>query len=84
MKTINKIRIDKFDTCGDKSPLSMIRESLNMIKSCDEKVELEFNDYDWLLSLRYILKIMENKFKLKIEENGVKDGYISISVFPEC
>lgn len=84
MKTINKIRIDKFDTCGDKSPLSMIQESLNMIKSCDEKVELEFNDYDWLLSLRYILKIMESKFKLKIEENGVKDGYISISVFPEC
>ena len=62
MKTINKIKIDKFDACGDKSPLSIMQESIKIIKNCDEEVELEFNDFDWLLSLKYVIRIMENKF----------------------
>ncbi|AFZ70640.1 hypothetical protein Calag_0901 [Caldisphaera lagunensis DSM 15908] len=84
MRTINKIKIDKMDACGNKSPISIMQESIKMIKNCDEKVEIEFNDYDFLVSLKYILKIMESQFKLRIEENGVRDGFISISIVPEC
>ncbi|MDP8003585.1 MAG: hypothetical protein ACP5I6_04640 [Caldisphaera sp.] len=84
MKIIDKIKINKFEGCGNKNPLIIMQESIKKIKNCDEGVELEFNDYDWLISIKDILKIMQQDIKLKIIENRIDNGYISLDVVADC
>lgn len=50
MKIIEKVKLDKLESCGSRSPLSIMLEVIMKIKECDEGVEILINDYDWLLS----------------------------------
>ncbi|ACP36545.1 conserved hypothetical protein [Sulfolobus islandicus Y.G.57.14] len=82
MKIIEKVKLDKLESCGSRSPLSIMLEVIMKIKECDEGVEILINDYDWLLSLKYILKI--NDLKMKIEEKGKEDNFLKLEVSRDC
>ncbi|BAK54823.1 hypothetical protein [Sulfurisphaera tokodaii] len=82
MKIIDKVKLDRTESCGSRSPLSIILDVIKKIKECDESVEVLLNDYDWLLSLRYIIQI--NDMPLKIIEKGKEDTFLKIEVIKEC
>ncbi|QIW22741.1 hypothetical protein EWF20_00190 [Sulfolobus sp. S-194] len=82
MKIIDKVKIDRTESCGSRSPLGIILDTIKKIKECDESVEILLNDYDWLLGLRYIIQI--NEMPLKIVEKGKEDTFLKIEVIKEC
>ncbi|AAK42014.1 hypothetical protein SULI_13660 [Saccharolobus solfataricus] len=82
MKVIEKIKLDRTESCGSKSPLSIMLDAIRKIKECDESVEILMNDYDWLLSLKYILQV--NDKKMKVEEKGSEEHYLKVEVSMDC
>ncbi|MDT7862399.1 MAG: hypothetical protein RRA45_09320 [Saccharolobus sp.] len=82
MKIIERLKIDKTESCGSRSPLVMILSAIKKIRECDEGVEILLNDYDWLLSLKYILQM--NDMKLRIEENGKEDDFLKVKILMDC
>ncbi|BDB98608.1 hypothetical protein [Saccharolobus caldissimus] len=82
MKIIERLKIDKTESCGSRSPLIIMLSAIRKIRECDEGVEILLNDYDWLLSLKYILQM--NDMKLRIEEKGKEDNFLKIEVLMDC
>jgi len=82
MKIIDKIKLDRTESCGSKSPVAIMLEAVRKIKECGESIEFLINDYDWLLSLRYILQI--NDIDLKVEEKGKENDFLRVEVLKNC
>ncbi|WP_338598703.1 hypothetical protein V6M85_08375 [Sulfolobus tengchongensis] len=82
MKIIERVKLDRVESCGSRSPLTIMLSAIKKIKDCDEGVEILMNDYDWLLSLRYILQM--NDVKMKIEEKGKEEDFLKIEVSRDC
>lgn len=82
MKIIERVKLDKIESCGSRAPLTIILDAIKKIKECDEGVEFLINDYDLLLSLKYILQL--NDTKMKIEERGNENNFLKIEVSRDC
>ncbi|MEM0091554.1 MAG: hypothetical protein QW232_08190 [Saccharolobus sp.] len=82
MRIIDRVKVDKTESCGSRSPLVIILDAIKKIKECGESVEVLLNDYDWLLSLKYIFQF--NDTELKIVEKGKEDNFLKIEITKDC
>ncbi|AHC52207.1 hypothetical protein SUSAZ_10090 [Sulfolobus acidocaldarius SUSAZ] len=82
MRIIETVKLDKIDSCGSKSPLMIMLTAIKKIQECGEAVEILMNDYDWYVSLKYILQV--NDLNLKIEDKGKENGFMKVDVVREC
>ncbi|TRM99827.1 hypothetical protein DJ527_08020 [Sulfolobus sp. F1] len=82
MRIIERVKLDKIESCGSKSPVSIMMDAIRKIKECEEGVEILLNDYDWLLTLKYLLKMSD--MQMKIEEKGRDGDFVKVNVFKDC
>ncbi|MCY0860715.1 MAG: hypothetical protein OWQ54_09865 [Sulfolobaceae archaeon] len=82
MRVIDSIKVDRTDSCGERSPLFIIIKAIEKIKECGEAVEILMNDYDWYVSLKYILQIRGLDYK--VEDKGKQDNFMKVQVIKDC
>ncbi|MBP1356910.1 MAG: hypothetical protein JZD40_00220 [Sulfolobus sp.] len=44
MKIIERVKLDKIESCGSRAPLTIILDATKKIKECGEGVEFLFSD----------------------------------------
>ncbi len=82
MRIVERVKLDKIESCGSKSPVSIMMDTIKKIRECEEGVEILLNDYDWLLTLKYLLKMSD--MSMKIEEKGREGDFVKVNVFKDC
>lgn len=84
MRVIETLTLDRTGSCGSRSPVYIMLQAIRNIRECGDAVELRINDYDWYLTLKYILQRRTETADLKLRDEGKENDFMKILVVKEC